>query len=91
MCSRAILRRPPYMSVTSARLPISEVNIEVTMPRVSTTAKPRIAPVPKIHSTSPAIAVVTLESAMAENAFSKPARIAAYGETPLRSSSRIRS
>jgi hypothetical protein len=63
------LRRPPYISVSSARLPMSAVNIDVMMPSVSTTAKPRIGPVPKIHSTMPAMIVVTFESAMAENAF----------------------
>ena len=69
------MRLPPYMSVSSARLPMSEVNIEVTMPSVSTTAKPRIGPVPNTHSTTPAMSVVMFESAIAENAFSKPARI----------------
>ncbi len=61
------------------------------MPSVRTTANPRMGPVPKIHSTTPAMSVVMFESAIAENAFSKPARIAACGETPLRISSRIRS
>ena len=79
------------MRVSSARLPISEVNIEVAMPSVSTMAKPRIGPVPNTHSTTPAISVVMLESAIAEKAFSKPARIAACGDTPLRISSRMRS
>ena len=70
---------------------MSAVNIEVRMPSDSTTAKPRIGPVPNTHSTTPAMSVVTFESAMAENAFSKPALIAACGETPLRNSSRMRS
>ena len=54
------------MRVTSARLPINDVNIEVMTPRVSTTAKPRTGPLPNTHSTRPAMMVVTLESAMAE-------------------------
>ena len=44
MDGRATLRLPPYMSESSARLPMSAVNIEVPMPSVSTTAKPRIGP-----------------------------------------------
>ena len=79
------------MTWTNARLPISEVNIEVAIPITSTTAKPRTAPAPNSHSTTPAMSAVTLESAIAENARSKPAVIAARGETPLRSSSRMRS
>ena len=63
------MRRPPYISVSSARLPMREVNIEVAMPRVSTTANPRIGPVPKTHSTIPAMNAVMFESAIAENAF----------------------
>jgi len=74
-----------------ARLPISEVNIDVAMPSTSTTAKPRTAPAPNNHSTTPAIAAVMLESTIAERARSKPAEIAARGDTPLRSSSRMRS
>ena len=61
------------------------------MPSTSTTAKPRTAPAPNSHSTRPAISAVTFESAIAENARSKPAVMAARGETPLRSSSRMRS
>ena len=76
---------------TNARLPISDVNIEVAMPMTKTTANPRTAPAPNSHSTMPAINAVTLESAIAENARSKPAVIAARGDTPLRSSSRMRS
>ncbi len=49
------------------------------MPIISVTAKPLIGPVPNANSTMPAIAVVTLESAIAENALSKPAWIAACG------------
>ena len=79
------------MSVMSARLPMREVNMEVAMPRVSTMAKPRMGPVPNTQSTTPAIRVVMLESAMAENAFSNPRRMADCGETPARSYSRMRS
>ena len=52
---------------------MSAVNIEVAIPSDSTTAKPRIAPVPNTHSTMPAIRVVTFESAIRagyEKAFS---------------------
>ena len=34
------LRLPPYISVSNAREPISAVNMDVTMPSVSTMAKP---------------------------------------------------
>ena len=61
------------------------------MPSDSTTAKPRIGPVPKTQSTMPAISVVMFESAMAEKALSKPLAMAICGVTPLRSSSRMRS
>ncbi len=61
------------------------------MPSESTTAKPRTGPVPNVNSTTPAIRVVRFASAIAENAFSKPALIAAYGLMPLRNSSRMRS
>ena len=54
-------------------------------------AKLRIVPVPNANSTTPAISVVTFESAIVANAFSKPALIAASGELPARSSSRMRS
>ena len=68
------------MICTKARLPITAVNIDVTIPSISTTAKPRTAPAPNNHSTKPAMNAVTLESAMAENARSNPAVIAARGE-----------
>src|SRR5262249_29593367 len=87
---RAILRRPPYMSVSSARLPMSEVNMEVAIPSISTTAKPLIGPLPSVQSTTPAIRVVTFESKIAEKALSKPARIAAWGVPLLRTASRMR-
>ena len=51
----------------------SRVNSEVKMPSTSVTAKPLIGPVPNANSTMPAISVVTFESAIAENALSKPA------------------
>ncbi len=79
------------MICTSAWLPITDVNTEVAIPSINTTAKPRTAPAPNNHSTKPAMNAVTLESAMAENARSNPAVIAARGETPLRNSSRMRS
>ena len=79
------------MICTNEWLPITAVNIEVAIPSISTTAKPRTAPAPNNHSTKPAMNAVTLESKMAENARSNPALIAARGETPLRSSSRMRS
>ena len=71
------MRRRPQITWMSARLPMIAVNIEVRMPMHSVTAKPRTGPVPKVKSTMPAISVVMLESAMAENALSNPALIAA--------------
>src|SRR6267378_3633660 len=68
------------MTCTNARLPMTAVNIDVAMPSINTTAKPRTAPAPNSHSTSPAMNAVTLESAMAENARSNPAVIAARAE-----------
>ena len=56
-----------------------------------TIAKLRIVPVPNANNTTPAISVVTLESAMVANAFSKPMLIDDSGELPARSSSRMRS
>ena len=72
-------------------MPMSAVNMDVRMPSDSTMANPLMAPVPNTNSTTPAMKVVTLESAMAEKAFSKPALMAACGDTPLRNSSRMRS
>ena len=44
------------------------VNMDVMMPSDSVTAKPLIGPVPKLNSTTAAIRVVTLASAIVENA-----------------------
>ena len=46
------------------------VNMEVRMPIDSVTAKPLTGPVPKPKSTTAAIRVVRLASAMVANAFS---------------------
>ena len=61
------------------------------MPMQRVTANPRTGPEPNRNSTPPAISMVTFESAIAENALSKPALIAAQGEAPTAISSRIRS
>ena len=88
-CARRVLR--PQIQWTSARLPTTDVNSDVRMPSVITIAKLRIVPVPNANSTTPAMSVVTFESAIVANAFSKPALIADSGELPARSSSRMRS
>ena len=49
------------------------------MPSVMTMAKLKIVPEPKAISTTPAISVVTFESAIVAKAFSKPALMAACG------------
>ena len=41
---------------------MTEVKIEVPMPKQCTTAKPRTGPEPKIKSAKPAIKLVTFES-----------------------------
>ena len=74
-----------------ARLPTSAVNIDATTPIMSVTAKPRTGPEPKTNSIAPAMNMVMFESPIAEKAFSKPALIAAQGEAPTLSSSRMRS
>ena len=81
----------PQIPCTSTRLPTTDVNSEVRMPSVMTIAKLRMVPVPNANSTTPAISVVTFESAIVANALSKPALIADSGELPARSSSRRRS
>jgi hypothetical protein len=79
------------MALTTARVPMMAVNMEVMMPSDSVTAKPRIGPVPKVNSTMAAISVVMLPSAMADRAFSYPEWIAACGVLPFLISSRMRS
>ena len=61
------------------------------MPMQCTTAKPRTGPEPKASSARPAISEVTLESRMVAQARSYPEWMAACGEAPPRSSSRMRS
>jgi hypothetical protein len=56
--------------LTSPRENITAENIEVTMPKQCTTAKPFTAPEPNANSAMPAIKVVTLESKMVSQAFS---------------------
>ena len=79
------------MSVIRARLPISGVNIEVAMPSVSTTAKPRTAtgaehPQHEAGDQRRDVRVGDRRERLVE-----AGRMAACGETPLRSSSRMRS
>ena len=59
---------PPYQKFTMPREKNTAENIEVTMPRQCTTAKPRTGPEPKASSAIPAISVVTLESRMVPQA-----------------------
>ena len=73
-----------------ARVPTIDVNIEVMMPSINVIAKPLIGPVPTPKSTTAAMSVVTLASTIEENAFSYPAWIAACGEVPPATSSRMR-
>src|SRR5450830_2156872 len=58
----------PYHRLTMPREKNTAENIEVRIPRQCTTAKPRIAPEPKISSARPAIKVVTLESTIVAQA-----------------------
>ena len=51
------------MRLTNAREPVTAVNIEVTMPMLSVTAKPLIGPVPKPNSMIAAIKVVAPQMA----------------------------
>jgi hypothetical protein len=67
------------------------VKTDVKIPSTRTTAKPRIAPAPNDHNTTPAIKAVKFESVIADKARSNPAAMAARGVTPLRNSSRMRS
>ena len=64
------LRWRPYQRLTSPREKNTEENIEVTMPRQCTTAKPRTGPVPQASSARPAISEVTLESRIVAQALS---------------------
>ena len=69
----------------------SAVKTFVTRPTDSVTAKPLIGPVPYWNSTSAVISVVMLASRIVQSALSKPVAIAARGDFPARSSSRMRS
>ena len=51
-----------------ARDTVTALNMEVRMPRHSTTAKPRTGPEPSQNSAMPAIRVVRLESRMVAQA-----------------------
>jgi hypothetical protein len=66
----ALMRRPPYIRLTMARVTMIAVNMEQMIPNDSVTANPLIGPVPKLNSTIAAIKVVMLASAMVEKAFS---------------------
>src|SRR3989338_4168418 len=65
---RSSLRRLPYRRFTMARDTITELNIEVRIPRHNTTAKPRTGPEPNRNNARPAIRLVTLESRIVPNA-----------------------
>ena len=64
------MRRLPKVRFTIARVPTIEVNMDVIMPSDKVMAKPLIGPVPSANSTTAAINVVMLASAIDENAFS---------------------
>ena len=75
----------------SRRTTVTEAKIDVQIPIVSVTAKPRIGPEPSQNMTMAHASVVSWLSAMVTKARVKPASIAEIGVLPLRSSSRIRS
>ena len=67
------------------------VNIEVSRPTASVTAKPLIGPEPNWNSRTAAISVVIFASIIVVNAREYPASTADIGVRPFRDSSRIRS
>ena len=75
----------------SSRTTVTDAKMDVQMPMVSVTAKPRIGPEPSQNITSAQASVVSCESAMVMKARVKPASIAAIGVLPARTSSRMRS
>ena len=70
---------------------VKAVNSVVMMPMPSVMAKPRTGPVPMKNSTAAAMKVVMLESRMVASARLNPASMAAIGERPARTYSRMRS
>ena len=62
--------RPPNNRLTTERVPIIAVNIDVRMPIISVIANPLIGPVPNASNTTAAISVVILASAIDDSAFS---------------------
>ena len=73
------------------RVTMIAVNMDTTTPSSRVLAKPWMEPVPKNSSTMAAIRVVTLASRIADMAFLKPARTAAFTLRPRRISSLKRS
>ena len=63
----------------SSRTTVTDAKIDVQMPIVSVTAKPRIGPDPSQNITSAQASVVSCESAMVMKARVKPASMAAIG------------
>ena len=62
-CRSARLRRS--QPATHIRVSVTAVNTEVTMPIISTTAKPRIGPVPNMNMITAAMTLVMLASKIA--------------------------
>src|SRR5690606_22810464 len=76
---------------TKSRVTVTAVKTEVKMPMLSVTAKPRTGPDPNQNMMIAATSVVSCESAMVTMARLKPASMAAMGDLPVLSSSRMRS
>ena len=74
-----------------SRTTVTAAKIDVQMPTVSVTAKPLIGPAPSQNITRAQASVVSCESAMVTNARVNPASMAAIGDLPARTSSRMRS
>ena len=63
------------------------VNIEISTPMISTSAKPLTTDVPKYHRMKAVMSVDTFESKIEFQARPKPASMAAFSDLPARSSS----
>ena len=83
----------PFLSSrsTSRRVITTTAKTVVAMPIIRVVAKPRTGPVPKYLRIAAVRKVVTLESMIADRAFSKPSLAAWAGLRPFSASSRMRS
>ena len=84
-------RLAAYQRTMNSRTSMVAVNIEVAMPSVIVTAKPRTGPAPKKNSMTWARKAVALLSMMVAKARRNPVSMAFSGVRPLRTSSRMRS